>query len=196
MSRLRPVLLALACLALVPATVAAQAVEESRLLREAAARESRGDFEGAERVLRRLLGGIPASTGGVFALERVLRAKGEPGAILPVVDTFLAHDPSASGVRQLKIRLLVEVDSLEAVEPEAERWFQAPPTSEGAYREVARVFERAFGPERALAVLERGRSATGDPSALALEMGDVLAATGRTRQALEEWARAVGDDGA
>ena len=31
---------------------------------------------------------------------------------------------------------------------EAERWFKAQPASETAYREVARGYERAFGPAR------------------------------------------------
>jgi tetratricopeptide (TPR) repeat protein len=174
----------------------AQAVEESRLLREAASRESTGDFDGAQRVLLRLLEVSPGSSGGLFALERVLRAKGDTPALLPVVDAFLARDPNASGVRHLKLRVLLEVDSLQAVEAEAERWFRAQPTSETAYREVSRIFERAFGPERALAVLERGRSALGRPGVFALETGDVLAAMGRRDAAVQEWAVAVGDDGA
>ncbi len=99
-------------------------------------------------------------------------------------------------MRQLKLRVLTELDSLDAVAAEAERWFQTQPGSEEAYREVARVFERAFGPDRALEVLARARTATGDPQALALEMGDVLAAARRLGPALEEWGRAVGDDGA
>jgi len=172
-----------------------QAVEESRLLREAAARESQGDYEGAERVLRRLLEISPTSSGGLFALERVLRAKGDPGDILTVVDRFLEADPTASGVRYLKLRVLVELDSLEAVEPEAERWLLAEPSSEGPYREVGRVYERAFGPQRALAVLRRGREALGREDALAMEIGDLLAGLGETGDAVVEWARAVGSDG-
>ncbi|MDP2958614.1 MAG: hypothetical protein Q8N53_19470 [Longimicrobiales bacterium] len=193
---LRAVWLAMALLVSMAPAAEGQAVEESRLLREAAARESRGDFDGAERVLRRLLETNPSSSGGLFALERVLRAKGDPEALLPVVDTFLAHDASASGVRQLKLRVLLEVDSLRGVEVEAERWFRAQPASEASYREVARIYERAFGPDRALEILRRGRAATGSRSALALEMGDVLAATGKITPALEEWALAVGDEGA
>ena len=50
---------------------------EAQLLRESAALESRGDYDAAEAVLRRLLGENPASTGGLFALERVLRAQGD-----------------------------------------------------------------------------------------------------------------------
>lgn len=193
---LRIVFLGLALLHSAAPRARAQVVEESQLLREAAAREARGDFDGAERVLRRLLEVSPASSGGFFALERVLRARGEPRALLPVADTFLAHDPTASGVRQLKLRVLVEVDSLEAVEAEAELWFRAQPASETAYREVARLYERAFGASKAMETIERGRAATANPSALALEMGDLLAATHEIPRALEEWALAVGDDGA
>jgi tetratricopeptide (TPR) repeat protein len=196
MSALRWILALTALVAATSTPLVGQAVEESLLLREASAREAGGDLEGAERVLRRLLEATPASSGGIFALERVLRARGEPRVLLPVLDTFLAHDPSAHGVRQLKLRVLAELDSLAALEAEAERWFQVQPASETAFREVARVFERAFGPERALDVLRRGRSAVGSRSALAMEMGDVLAATRQTRPAVEQWALAVGDDGA
>jgi len=186
---------ALAVLVAVGRPLAAQGIEETRLLREAAARESRGDLDGAERVLRRLLEASPSSSGGLFALERVLRAKGEPGAILPVADTFLAHDAAASGVRSLKLRVLVEVDSLGAVEDEAEGWLKAQPGSETAYREVARVYERAFGPERALGILRRGRAALGGGDVLALETGDLLAQEGRVDDAVSEWAKVAGTEG-
>ena len=78
--------------------------EEGRLLRDAAALESRGDYERAEMVLRRLLDIDPTSTGGLFALDRVFRAQGEPEKILPVVDVFIDTNSSSSGVRYLKLR--------------------------------------------------------------------------------------------
>ncbi|MEQ9399114.1 MAG: hypothetical protein RJQ04_08065 [Longimicrobiales bacterium] len=190
-------ILALAAMAgaLGPSETAAQAAEETRLLREAASLESRGDFAAAEMVLRRLLSSSPTSSGGLFALERVLRASGELGGLLPAVDTFLARAPASSGVRYLKMRVLLEVDSTEALDDEAERWFRFDPDSEAPYREVSRVFERAYGPDRALEVLRRGRRAVGDDDALALEIGDLLAARGDVEAAVEEWARAVGPDG-
>jgi tetratricopeptide (TPR) repeat protein len=174
----------------------AQAVQESRLLREAAALESSGEFDAAESVLRRLLEASPSSSGGLFALERVLRAKGETRSILSAVDAFLAHEPSSSGVRYLKLRVLVEVDSLEALEDEAQRWYDHEPGSDAPYREVSRVYERAFGPERALEVLRTGRERVGDEDALALEIGDLLVLVDDVAGALDEWARAVGDEGA
>ena len=168
--------------------------DEGRLLRDAAGRESRGDFDGAESVLRQLLEADPASSGGLFALERVLRAKGETAEILDVVDAFLERDATSSGVRYLKLRVLMEFDSLDALEYEAERWFDLDPTSEVPYREVARVYERAFGSDRALQVLRKGRDAAGG-DALALEIGDMLVTTGDYEGAVDEWARAIGDDG-
>lgn len=173
----------------------AQTVQESRLLREAAALESRGDFDAAEDVLRRLLEARPGSSGGLFALERVLRAKGETVAVLSAVDAFLEEDPTSSGVRHLKLRVLAEVDSLEALRREAEAWFRAQPGSETPYREAARVYERTFGPEAALDVLRRGRQAVGDGDALSLEIGDLLVQQGEREEALAEWARAVGPTG-
>ena len=44
--------------------------DEGRLLRAAAAHESRGDFDEAESALRQLLEADPSSSGGLFALER------------------------------------------------------------------------------------------------------------------------------
>mgnify|MGYP001160938924 FL=1 len=169
--------------------------EESRLLRDAAALESRGDYERAEMVLRRLLDIDPSSTGGVFALERVFRAQGKPEKILPVVDVFLDTNSSASGVRYVKLRVLADLDSLEALEVEAALWFESDPGSEEPYREVARVYEDVFGVDRAIETLRIGREATGRDDALALEMGDLLAVTGAVDSAVEEWATAVGEDG-
>lgn len=191
--------IAMIALALTAAAGSAQSrrnSSEGRLLRDAAARESRGDFSGAEELLRQLLEEDPASSGGLHALERVLRARGETARILPAVDTFLEHEPSSSGVRYLKLRLLMELDSLDELEREAELWFELDEDSEVPYREVARVYERAFGSERALSVLLKGRREMDRPEALALEVGDLHAAMGDREDAVEEWALAVGDDGA
>jgi tetratricopeptide (TPR) repeat protein len=169
---------------------------EVRLLRDAANRESEGDLDGAARILGQILEESPTSSGALFALERVLRASGRVGDLLPSVDRFLAADGSASGVRYMKLRVLTEVDSLSAVRAEAEEWIAEDPSNEAAYREVARIYERAFGPDEALALLRRGRSQTGDPAALALDLGDLSAHMGDRDVAIAEWALAVGEDGA
>ncbi|NNF11790.1 MAG: hypothetical protein HKN72_01100 [Gemmatimonadetes bacterium] len=168
---------------------------EARLLREAAARESRGDYAGAADALRRLLAESPESSGGIFALERVLRAQGQLVELLPPIEAYLAVDPDSPGVRSLGLRVLTDVDSLDAMRRQAEAWIDRDPREAVAYREIARVYEDAFGPEDAMAVLRRGRDGVGSDDAFALEIGDLLVAAGDRTGGAVEWAAAVGDDG-
>ena len=169
---------------------------EAQLLRDAAARESRGDYQGAEEVLRRLLADNPVSSGGLFALERILRRQGDIIAILPAVDAFLVRNAESSGVRSLQLRVLSEADSADALRREAEAWFAATPGSEIPFRESSRIYERMFGVDEALDLLRRGRAALGRPDALALEIGDLLVVGGDIVGAADEWALAIGDDAA
>lgn len=168
---------------------------EARLLREAAARESRGDYAGAEEALRRLLADSPESSGGIFALERVLRAQGQVGELLPAIDAYLAVDPDSPGVRSLALRVLTDVDSLDAMRDHAEAWIERDPRAAVAYREIARVYDDAFGPTEAMEILRRGRSAVGSDDAFALEIGDLLVGADDRPAGAREWAAAVGDDG-
>lgn len=201
MARGAPVLLVLGLLTLpitLPESAAAQGrlrTGEARLLREAAAHESRGDYAGAEEALRRLLDENPGSSGGVFALERVLRAQGDVVELLGPIDAFLQVDPSSPGVRSLALRVLVDVDSLDAVRAHAEEWLELEPRAEVAHREIARVYREVFGIDEARRVLEEGRSALGSDEAFALEIGDLLVASGARLEGAREWATAVGDDG-
>lgn len=181
------------------ARVAAQVVrvdaeEEGRRLREAAGLEWRGQTDDAERVLMGLLRDYPTSSGGLFALERVLRSRSRVAQVLPFAEAYLAADPRASGVRYMTLRVLVEVDSLAALPAVAEAWFKAEEGSPDPYREVARLYSRAFGDAEALAVLEAGRDAlnrSGSEGALAMELGDLRARLDDPEGAVEEWARAV-----
>lgn len=183
---------------LTPAPVAGQGrlrSAEARLLREAAALESRGDYAGAEAALRRLLEEASGSSGGLFALERVLRAQGEVVEILPAVYAYLEEDPESPGVRSLALRVLADVDSLDAMRDQAEAWLALDPREEVAYREVARAYRAALGPDAAMELLLRGRATLGEAGVFALEVGDLLAAAGDAEGAAREWAAAVGDDG-
>ncbi len=168
---------------------------DAQRLRSAAALESRGDYDGAEAVLFELLEERPSFSGGLFALERVLGKQNQIIRILPAIDAFLEDDPSSSGVRYLELRVLTQVDSLEAVRREADIWLETEPESEIVYREIGRAYERAFGANEALSLLRTGRDVIG-PDALAMEIGDLLAATGDPLAAADEWALAVGDDAA
>jgi hypothetical protein len=66
-----------------------------------------------------LLADNPVSSGGLFALERILRRQGDIITILPAVDAFLVRNSESSGVRSLQLRVLSEADSAEAVRREA-----------------------------------------------------------------------------
>lgn len=189
---------ALAAIAFVSPPAAAQSgmrSNEARLLREAAARESRGDYEGAADALRRLLAEKPESSGGVFALERVLRAQGQVVELLPAIEGYLAVDPDNPGIHALALTVFTDVDSLDAVRRHAESWIERDPGSSVAYREIARIYQDAFGPEESMAVLRRGRTALGSDDAFALEIGDLLVAADDRAGGATEWAAAVGDDG-
>lgn len=179
-------------LALAPGTADGQLPSsgESRLLRQAARAESAGDYAASVEILTSLLQERPASSGAIFALERVLRAQGRVSQVLDPIDAFLAVDPVSAGPRYLKLRILLEVDSLAELRSAAESWIGQNPASPDSYREVARVYERAFGGEEALSVLRRGQNSAGD-GVLAVEAGDVLLRLGRPREALLEWARAL-----
>ena len=187
---LRPVLVL--GLALAPGTVDGQVSsrEESRLLREAARAESAGDYDASVAILTSLLRERPASSGAIFALERVLRAQGRVSRVLPAIDAFLAVDPVSTGPRYLKLKILLEVGSPAELRSAAESWIAHNPAAPDSYREVARAYERAFGGEEALAVLRRGQERAGN-GLLAVEAGDVLLRLGRPREALLEWARAL-----
>ncbi len=170
--------------------------EEARLLREASSHEWRGRLDEAEAVLERLLTRNPASSGGLFALERILRTRSRVVEVLPWVDRYLGESPAASGPRYMKLRVLVEVDSLTALEDAAQAWFDAEPDDPDPYREVGRIYQRVFGDERALEVFLAGREAADDDTALALEIGDVRQRLGDSEGAVQEWASALRDPSA
>ncbi len=185
-------------LGMLPAAIAGQAdpLVEGRMLRSASSLESRGDYTGAERVLRELMDASPTSTGGLFALERVLRAQGRLIDVLPTVRAFLTVEPGAAAPRILELRVLSDADSLEALEAAARDWTRTDPRSADVYREIARAFAPVFGEDRALEVLLSGREALDEPSAFAMEIGDLHRELGELDAAVREWSRAVGADGA
>ncbi len=195
----RPIVLLLSLTVLGPGVVRAQTPDpllEGRLLRTAASQESQGNLGEAESILKDLMEQRPTSTGGLFALERVLRSQGRIGEILPVARRYRDSEPNAAAPRILMLRVFTELDAKEDLVDAAEEWVEQSGTSPEPYREVSRIFQRVFGPERALTVLEDGRDVLGQPSLFAMEIGDLLRDLGRIEEAVLQWARVIGDDGA
>ena len=189
----------LLCLALLqPDAIYAQEDDpllETRLLQTANTEESSGDLAAAEETLRRLMDQRPTSSGGILALERVLRAQNRIREILPFAEGYVDIEPNASGPRLVQLRALTELDDEDALEDAGEDWLDRAGWSYEPYREVSVVFARVFGPERALSVLRRGRTELGRASLFAIEAGDLLKDLGRMEEAVLEWAAVIGNDG-
>ena len=170
---------------------------ESRMLRQASSLEARGELDQAEATLRELLALQPGSSAAVFALERVYRKAGRLPELLPVLDGLLGQDASLESVWGLKVGVLVEVDSLAALEGAVRDWIEAGPGSPNPYLEGAEAFLGAFGADRAdraTALIEEGIAAMGESPQLLVELGDMYVAAGRLDDAAESWARALGRD--
>ena len=169
---------------------------EGRFLRNAARQESQGDLLGAESILMELMEARPTSTGGLFALERVLRAQSRIRDILPVVERYEEIDPEAAAPRILALRIYSELGARDELEAAADAWLNLSGSTPEAYREVSRALLNLVGPERALDALKRGRREMGEPSLFALEMGDLFRDMGLIEEAVLEWTEVIGKDGA
>lgn len=186
--------IALLCLlAAVPAGLPAQGIgDEVRLLRAAAARESAGDLDGAESLLQQLLTANPTSDAGLLGLERVLQEQGRREALLEPTWRFLELQPASPVAHQVLLRTYDALNRVEALGQAAEAWMTAAPRDPIAYRVVASLWRARGRRQQAMATLERGRAALGDPAAFALELGDMYATDGRYSAALAEWDQAIG----
>ncbi len=187
------------CLALLgPVALHAQEDDpllENRLLRSASTAESSGDLSVAEETLRSLLDQRPTSTGGLFALERVLRTQNRVREVLPFAERYAEIEPNTSSPRLVQLRVLTELEDEDGLRDAAESWMDSGRSSPEPYREVGAVFARVFGSEQALSILQRGRDDLGQPSLFAMEMGDLLKDLGRMDEAVLEWGAVLGDDG-
>ena len=157
---------------------------ENRMLRQASTHESRGELMEAEATLRELLEVQSGSAAAVLALERVLRADGRIVEALSVFDRYVAEYPQTSQVWRHKLGVLIEVDSLAAVETTVENWIRAAPGSPDPYREGARALEGVAGVGRAVGLIEAGVAALGDLPVLLGELGEIHLAAGDTAAAL------------
>ncbi len=166
-------------------------IAETEALREVSALEARGHERAAVIVLERLLSTHPTALGALFALDRLLDAQGRSADLLPLTSRFLAADPNVPAVRYLRLRLLAEAGSNDALKRETAEWIHAAPTDVDRYRQVAPFWERAFGIETTLELLRKGRAASGRVDGLAAEIGDLLLKSDRVEDAAVEWARAV-----
>ena len=172
-----------------------QRTPEAQALRDAGALETRGKLAEAEAILVKLLEAQPTSVGGLFALERVLRAEGKVSAVLAPANRFLSLTPDASGVRLMRIKVLTEVDSADAAIRAAEEWVKRSPADPMLYREALPLLQKTYDPKRSLDLVREARRGSGAPIGLALELGDLFMGASEYDAAAVEWARAAGTSG-
>lgn len=165
---------------------------ETRMLRQAATHESRGELREAEATLRELLDLESESSAAVLALERVLRADGRIGEALPVFDRYLAEHPGTIQVWRHKLGVLIETDSLRGVDATVDNWIRAAPGSPQPYREGARALEGVVGVEERARLIEQGLNALGDLPVLLDELAEMSLAAGDTAAALDAMRRITG----
>lgn len=175
-----------------PDTAAARQLQ-LQLLRSATAREAVGDLTGAEALLREALRRQPASVPAILSLERVLTKEGHRDALVPVLHNFLSHDPTSVLAWLMLLRTYSALDRVAALDSAAHVWLRAAPESPAPVRNIASVWRTRGEPQRALAVLETGRTRFG-PDTFALELGEVYGDLGQYGRALDEWDRAIGED--
>jgi len=183
--------------AVAPPSAEAQRVLPSvvdRMLRQASAQEARGDLAGAEATLLELLELRPSASSAVFALERIYRAAARLASLLAVADTFLAANIEGDPVRVLKLRVLIESDSLSALDGAVGDWIRAAPSSSAPYLEGARAYLDALGPGPAADLIDDGLERLGQRPELMILLGDVYMSAGRVGDAAEAWAGALGRD--
>ena len=178
-----------------PQAVARDSGSEMDRLRRAGDYERAGDLEAATALVEAVLLDNPTSLTALLAYERLLGVQGRAADVVPAVDRLLEAQPASVLAHTVRLRAIAQVGDDEAVQRVVDAWIRATPGVETPYREAALVWRQRGAVNRALTVLERGRSAVDQDDALALELGDALAEAGDLRRAAGEWARAVGGDG-
>ncbi len=164
------------------------------MLREASAREARGELGQAETILRELLALHPGSSAAVIALERILRADDRVADLLPALDAFLADGGASGRIRALQLAIVAELADAGAVQNAVQAWIRADPESIEPWLEGAKAWRALDDPGRGAELLEAGLAERGEHSILLIDLGDLRAESGRMDEAAASWARALGRD--
>ena len=107
---------------------------------------------------------------------------------------MLLAKPGDAQIHLVKVRVLADLDSLDALQQEIDTWLRSDPNP-GDFEQVVRLSVNAYGPERALSMARGMRASLRDSTALALDIGDLLARTDEPEAAAEEWSRVIQGDG-
>lgn len=173
-----------------PSALPGQSRGEDRLRRELIRIEA---FERAGQLSRALVGidslldAAPANPGVVLLGERIYRRVGRLEEFAERVRLAVGLQPRSVVLRQVQLRVLLELGRLDAFRSAGEAWLAAMPGDAAAYREYAAALVRLGERDEAERVLLLGQGTVDSPVILSVELADLYIDTRRWEEAAAQW---------
>lgn len=156
--------------------------------------EQREEYEQAAAAYREALARSPVSVPALLGLERVYAQLGRSAALLPILDTAIAHAPRVAAFRAAQLRTLRMLGDRDGVRAAFDRWRREVPRDPAPYREYARMLIQDGLTGAADTVLRQAQAALGSGRGFAYELAQLRAASGQWESAARSWRQAVADN--
>ncbi len=153
--------------------------------------ERRGSYADAVEAYGKVLADSPGDVTALLGMERSLTPLGRIPEIIPLVRNALAEDSTTGAIYAIGVRAWAQLDQPDSLEVMVVRWAAQHPDEETPYREWGRALLRRQRRDAARDAYLRGRSALGDPSALAAELALLATSEEDHVAAAREWALAA-----
>ncbi|MGH7675168.1 MAG: hypothetical protein ACREMV_07835, partial [Gemmatimonadales bacterium] len=155
--------------------------------------ERAGRYEQAASAYFAIVRADPVSVPGLLGLERVLPSINRLPELIPLARRAVALDPQTPALQALLLRTFVGLGVPDSAAAVALRWAEGSPRDPAPYREWALALEHGARRDEGRRTLLLGRRVLG-PSALAVELAELLQRAGDWEGAAREWATAVTTD--
>ena len=153
--------------------------------------ERRGSYADAVEAYGKVLADNASDVTALLGMERSLTPLGRIAEILPPVRRALARDSTTGAIYAIGVRAWAQLDQPDSLEAMVVRWAAQHADEETPYREWGRALLRRQRRDAARDAYLRGRSALGDPSALAAELALLATSEDDHVAAAREWALAA-----
>lgn len=153
--------------------------------------ERRGSYPEAVDAYGKVLHDNPGDVTALLGMERSLTPLGRIQEILPFIRRALVQDSTTGAIYAIGVRAWAQVGHRDSLKAMVVRWAAQYPDEETPYREWGRALLRGQSAAAARDAYLRGRSALGDPSALAAELALLATSEDDHVAAAREWALAA-----
>jgi len=153
-----------------------------------------GDSAGARQVLDSLLKRQPADLGALIARAGIEQRQGMPAAAVPFLRTAITSHPEEAAPRMALLRTLLAQGDRKAALREAEELGARFPDNSTALNLAATTCIALGDPDTGLRLFRDLESRDPNSASVAHRYGQLLAATGKFREARAEYARAVAEE--